>query len=89
MGGDGPQHDPQLRATILLRLGSVLAALGDGVRALARHQEAFDLATDVGDQRLMTHALLEIGCDRVLVGEANHARSLGLSARQIFTGRSA
>jgi predicted ATPase/class 3 adenylate cyclase len=67
-------HNPQFRASILLRLGSVLAAMGDGAGALERHGEAFDLATDVGDQRLMTHALLEIGCDQALIGEVAHAR---------------
>jgi predicted ATPase/class 3 adenylate cyclase len=73
-------HNPQLRATILLRLGSALASLGDLAGAEARHQEAFDLATEVGDQRVKALALLAIGRDKILDRKEDQARGSILAA---------
>jgi predicted ATPase/class 3 adenylate cyclase len=66
---------PQVRASVLRRLGSLSRQMGDPAAALLYHREAFELAVDVGDVRPQAQALLEIGEDLAALGEIDEARA--------------
>lgn len=56
-------YNPQYRIWALLRLGVVEARLADDESAAWRLQEALDLAIDIGDRRMKSHALIDLGAN--------------------------
>ncbi|MCX7358038.1 MAG: hypothetical protein NT015_07845 [Alphaproteobacteria bacterium] len=66
---------PQVRASVLRRLGSLSRQMGDAAVALKYHREALELAVDVGDLRPQAQALLGIGEDLAALGEVDEART--------------
>lgn len=69
---DSAPHS-QFRAMLHRRLGTLFVLRGDPGSALRHHEEAFDLARELGDQRTAAHALIEIGKDWRLVGNIDRA----------------
>lgn len=61
--------DPQMRVSMMRRLGSLSAAKGDLQLATQRHREAHSLACDIGDRRQEAEALLDLGVDHLEAGD--------------------
>jgi predicted ATPase/class 3 adenylate cyclase len=73
-------RNAQVRTILLQRLGSILRANGDLSGASARHREASDLATEIGDQRLRTSTLLDLARDHAAANDGLAARDFLLEA---------
>lgn len=74
LASEATDRTPHLRSSVLRRLGSLARLMDDPQTALRRHQDALELAIDVGERRAQAHALIDVGDDLFALGRLEEAR---------------